>query len=325
MRKEQPFVSVILPAYNEEKYIGACIDSLIDQTYPRDLMEWIIVDGKSTDRTKDIIRQYMDQYPIQLIDNINRKTPISLNMGIKVSKGDYIIRFDAHASFPADYIEKCVNCLQNTDAYNVGGWVETKADGFVGKSIAKILSSKFGVGGSSFRTEKKSGYVDTVPFGAFRREVFNEVGLFNEQLLRSEDNDINARIIEARRKIYISKDIHSTYYCRDKISTILKQGLQNGNALFRTMRINPKAMQIRHFIPFLFLLSIIALPLVGLVFPILKWVFVIEMISYGILDLYFSFVKKERKLGFVTFWMFPAFHIFYGIGSMLGLIGIEMY
>lgn len=325
MKQGYPFVSVVLPTYNEERYIRACIESLINQTYPRDYMEWIIVDGNSTDKTQEIVKEYSKIYPIKLLINEKRKTPISLNMGIKEAKGDYIIRFDAHASFPPDYIEKCIDCLEYTGADNVGGWVETRAEGYIGEAIAKMLSSKFGVGGSSFRTEQKSGYVDTVPFGAFRREVFNRVGLFNEKLLRSEDNDINARIIENGGKIYLSEEIHSIYYCRDKVSAVLKQGLQNGNALFRTMIINPKAMKLRHFIPFLFLLSLMVLPWASIFSSTVACVFAAEMICYTILNLYFSFVKKDRKLGFVTLWLYPLFHICYGAGSLLGIVGIEMY
>lgn len=325
MNQGYPFVSVVLPAYNEERYIRTCIESLINQTYPRDCMEWIIVDGNSTDKTQEIVKEYSESYPIKLLINNEKKTPVSLNMGIKESKGEYIIRFDAHASFPPDYIEKCIDCLESTGADNVGGWVETKAEGYIGKSIAKMLSSKFGVGGSSFRTEKKSGYVDTVPFGAFRREVFDKIALFNEDLLRSEDNDINARITKNGGKIYLSEDIHSTYYCRDSISAVLKQGIQNGNALFRTVRVNPQAMRVRHFIPFLFLISLIIMPIVGMFVAPVRRLFLIELLAYLFIDIYFSFVKSDRSCGFVNVWLYPAFHISYGIGSMLGLIGVELY
>lgn len=319
------FVSVILPVYNEEKFIEACIQSLIEQSYPKESMEWIVVDGNSTDKTVALISQYLDEYPIILLSNMDRKTPISLNLAIKAAKGDVIIRFDAHASFPPNYIEKCVKCLKETGADNVGGWIETRAEGFIGNSIAKILSSKFGVGGSSFRTEKQSGYVDTVPFGAFKRSVFDKLGLFNEELLRSEDNDINARITKNGGKVYLSHDIHSVYYCRDSIKGLLKQGLQNGNALFRTIVINPKAMSFRHFIPFLFFLSLIVLPIVSIFSSYVLNAFMVELFFYFMLDFFFSFIKKKRNLGFITIWLYPLFHCVYGFGSFLGLIGIKVY
>lgn len=342
-------VSVIIPVFNEEKYIEGCLNSLARQTYPREDMEWILVDGNSTDRTREIIEKFAGAqaggYPIILLSNPERKTPRSLNLGIQQATGDIIIRFDAHALFPEDYIEQCVHCLETVEADNVGGWIETKGKGFIGQANAKILSSKFGVGGSSFRIGTQSGYVDTVPFGAFKKEVFEKLGLFNEALLRSEDNDINARIIESGGKVYLSDKIHSTYFCRDTVGGLLKMGLQNGNALFRTLKLNPKAMSLRHFIPFLFLMSLILMPILGAIFQPFWILFAVEMGLYFLLDLYFSFFRGEKsggaaggaepgqgessisgaKLGLVTIWLYPLFHICYGLGSLLGLVGVELY
>lgn len=318
-------VSVIIPVYNEERYIERCMDSLLAQSFPRSEMEWIVIDGNSTDRTREILARYSINSPMRILINEKRATPVSLNMGIKEARGRYIIRFDAHASFPDDYIEKCVNCLETVDADNVGGYVETKAEGFIGEAIAMLLSSRFGVGGSSFRVSKKSGYVDTVPFGAFRKEIFEKIGLFNEELLRSEDNDINARIIESGAKVYLSEEIHSVYYCRDSIPALLKQSIQNGNALFFTVKRNPKAMRLRHFVPFFFLISLIALPLLCFVFPALKWPLFIELAVYFMLDIAFSFFTGSLKKGLVTFWLFPLYHLTYGLGSLLGLLGLKLF
>lgn len=318
-------VSVIIPVYNEEKYIESCIISLINQTYPREKMEWIVIDGNSTDETVKIIEKYNKEYPLKIINNPKRKTPISLNMGIRSSRGKYIIRFDAHATYSNDYIEKCIYYLENTTADNVGGYVETKADGVIGNAIARMLSTRFGVGGASFRTGNDTGYVDTVPFGAFRREVFEKVGLFDEELLRSEDNDINARIREHGGKVYLASDIVSTYYCRDSIKGVLIQGIQNGNALFRTIRRNPKAMSLRHFVPFLFLLSLVILPLLCLWWPGARNLLVAEMVLYGCIDLAFCIKKENLRYALILIWLYPIFHICYGLGSLLGLIGAELY
>ena len=316
-------VSVIIPVYNEERYIERCLNSLLNQSFPRYEMEWIVVDGNSTDRTMEILSRYSSNVPMCILVNKKRATPASLNMGIKVAKGKYIIRFDAHASFPDDYIEKCVNCLETVDADNVGGYVETRAEGFIGEAIAKILSSRFGVGESSFRVSKKPGYVDTVPFGAFRREVFDKVGLFNEELLRSEDNDINARIIESGAKVYLSDKIHSVYYCRDSVKSLLKQSLQNGNALFYTVRRSPKAMHLRHFVPFFFLLSLIILPFFSLLSSTFRWLLLCELGVYFLLDITFSFFSVKPTRGIVTVWLFPLYHLTYGLGSLLGLFGFR--
>lgn len=320
-------VSVIIPLHNEEKYIRGCIESLIAQTYPKNKMEWLLVDGNSNDSTTDIINEYIDTglYPIILLNNIKKKTPHALNMAIPKARGKYIIRLDAHSYFYPDYIEKCVYYLDTTDADNVGGIAETQAMGFIGTAIAKMLSTKFGVGGSDFRVGDGNRYVDTVPFGAFRREIFDKVGLFNTKLLRSEDNDMNARIRQNGGKIWLAEDIRFKYYCRDTINGVLKMGLQNGNALFFTIRENPKAMSIRHFIPFMFLVSLIILPLLSIFSKVFASWFLLEMFVYVLLDLFFSFAKNGSKYGIITIWLYPAFHIAYGLGSLLGMFGVKFY
>ena len=316
-------VSVILPLYNEEKYIKNCIDSLISQTYPKDKMEWILVDGNSTDRTVEIINDYIKtgDYPIVLLHNQKKKTPYALNMAIGEAKGKYIIRLDAHSYFYPDYIEKCVHYLDTTDADNVGGLAETEASGFVGQAIA----TKLGVGGSDFRIGEGNRFVDTVPFGAFRKEVFTRVGLFNPKLLRSEDNDMNSRIRQSGGKIWLAEDIRFKYYCRDTIKGILKMGIQNGNALFFTLRENPKAMSIRHFIPFLFLLSLILLPVISLIIPFFWNVLALELALYTLLTMFYSFCNKTPAYGLITIWLYPTFHIVYGFGSLLSLFNIALY
>lgn len=320
------FISVVIPVYNEEKYIVDCIESLLKQTYPKEYMEIIFVDGNSKDKTALIIKEYSEKHPyIKLLSNPERIVPISMNLGIGKSKGEYIIRLDAHAKYACDYIEKCVYYLDNTDADNVGGVAVTKANGFIGTAISKMLSTKFGVGGSDFRTGEGNKYVDTVPFGAFRREVFEKVGLFNPKLLRSEDNDMNSRIRESGGKIWLSEDIRFEYFCRDTIKGILKMALQNGNALFRTLKENPKAMSVRHFIPFLFTISLIIMPILSFVMPYLGYLFALELLLYFLLDLYFSFSDRDYKYGFVTIWLYPLFHIVYGLGSLAGLVGITFY
>lgn len=318
-----PNVSIIIPVYNEERYIRRCIESLIVQNYAIEDSEWIFIDGVSEDRTKEIIESYEDNYPITVLINKRRITPASLNMGIQASRGNYIIRMDAHAAYPSDYVSKCIEILEQTGADNVGGIIETAGNGFLGGAIAKVLSSRFGVGDSSFRTGGTNGYVDTVPFGAFRRDVFDTIGNFNEDLLRSEDNDINARIIASGGKVYLSQDIHSTYYCRDSVKGVLKQGIQNGNALFQTLKVNPKAMKIRHYIPFLFLLSLICFPIIAIWAVPIRYLFAAECACYSALDIWFSFVKPKAKYGFITLWLFPLFHISYGFGSALDLLGIN--
>lgn len=321
-------VSVVMPVYNEEKYIEKCIDSLLLQDYPTEKMEWIFVDGGSKDKTVELLEKYQNNHPelVRILNNPHKVVPFAMNIGIEASRGKYIVRLDAHADYARDYITKCIYYLENIDADNVGGVAETSAEGFVGQAISQMLSTKFGVGGSDFRTGHGNRYVDTVPFGAFRREVFDRVGLFNPELLRSEDNDMNARIRENGGKIWLAEDIKFKYYCRDTVGGILKMGLQNGNALFHTLRKNRTAMSLRHFIPFAFLLSLIVMPILSAFIPVFLWAFAAELVLYFLLDVYFSFGKvRPVKCGFVTLWLYPVFHVVYGFGSLLGLVGIKLY
>ncbi len=320
-----PIVSVIIPLYNESTYIDRCLMSLVNQTYPIDKIEWLLIDGMSMDDTLDKARHFLQGTDFHILINEHRLVTYALNIGIQFARGRYVIRMDAHAEYAEDYIERCVYYLENTNAENVGGIALTKGIGFVGEANAEILSSKFGVGNSAFRTGEHSGYVDTVPFGAFRREVFDKIGMFNPELPRSEDNDFNSRIRKAGGKIYLASDISFTYYCRDTAKGLLRQGLLNGNALFLTLRKNPHAMSLRHYVPCLFVLSLLILPILSLIFPHFWLLLAVEGSLYISLDVFYSFRTEQIKRSLYKMIMYPAFHVVYGIGSFLGLLGIRLY
>lgn len=316
-------VSVIMPLYNEEQYIDNCIQSLLRQDYPIEDMEWLFVDGMSTDNTKEILNQYKIKYPdlIRVLDNPKKIVPCAMNIGIREAGGKYIVRLDAHADYASDYISKCVYYLDTTDADNVGGIADTKSNGIVGNAIAMMLGSKFGVGNSKFRTNGKSGYVDTVPFGAFRKEVFDQWGDYDERLVRNQDNEMNYRIRKNGGKIYLADDIHLSYYCRDSIKGIVKMAIQNGKWNVITMKMCPGSMGIRHFVPLCFLLSQIFIPLFAILFSnIFGGIFVLEELLYFLCDVLFSVkAAKEIKSFFLLLILFPIFHVSYGFGSLIGI------
>lgn len=315
-------VSVVMPVYNESKYIDKCIQSLLQQDFPKNEMEWIFVDGNSTDDTVYRIQAYEDQYPnrIKVLNNPQKIVPYAMNIGIAASKGKYIIRLDAHADYASDYISKCVYHLDNSDAENVGGVAETKSHGFVGNCIAKMLSSRFGVGNSEFRTNGQTGYVDTVPFGAFRREVFSKYGGYDERLVRNQDNEMNYRIRKNDGKILLCDDIHLSYYCRDTIKGISDMAKKNGMWNVITMKLCPGAMGLRHFVPMLFVLSVVGLFLLGFLSKWFWWLLVAELALYLLLDVFFSAKQSMgiREFGLLVC-LFPVFHISYGLGSIKGI------
>ncbi len=318
-------VSLVVPVYNEENYIENFIDSILKQDYNFNQMELIFVDGNSTDKTKELIEKKMQSMDIsyQLLDNEKRITPISLNIGIKKAKGDIIIRLDAHSQYPQNYVTKCVYYLNNTEAENVGCLIETISEGNVGNAIANVLSSKFGVGNSKFRTNAKSGYVDTVPFGTFRRNLFNKIGYFDERLPRNQDSEFNYRIIKNGGKIYLFNDIKIIYHPRNTIKKLISMAMLNGKWNLFTSYLAPGSMKLRHFIPFVFVISLIIG--IGVLFTdwnLIKLLFGIELALYLMLDIIFSFknIKKQGILESVlSFLIYPIFHIMYGIGTFFGI------
>lgn len=321
--KKKIIVSVIMPIYNETKYIDKCVQSLLRQDYALESMEWIFVDGNSTDDTVKRLQKYREQHPdlIVIKNNPHKIVPYAMNIGIAASKGKYIVRLDAHADYKEDYISKCVQYLDTIDADNVGGVAETKASGFTGNCIAKMLSSRFGVGNSEFRTNGKSGYVDTVPFGAFRREVFLKYGGYDERLVRNQDNEMNYRIRKNGGKIYLADDIHLSYYCRDSIKGISDMAKKNGMWNVITMKLCPGAMSVRHFIPLLFVISVLGFATLGFLFRPCWWFLGIELFLYIALDILFSLkLGNSIKEFFMEFVLFPIFHVSYGIGSLKGII-----
>jgi glycosyltransferase involved in cell wall biosynthesis len=285
-------------------------------------MEWFFVDGMSPDRTVQILEEYREKNPdlIRILSNPNKTVPYAMNIALRQVKGEYIVRLDAHAEYATNYFSKCIELLERTGADNVGGVIETKSRTPIGASIAKMLSTRFGVGDSQFRTNGQDGYVDTVPFGAFRREVFEKYGLYDERLTRNQDSELNYRIIHGGGKIYLSNEIKLAYYCRDSVKGIVKMALMNGKWNIITSKLCPGSMRLRHFIPCVFVLSLIGMPLLSLLIPTFWWLFALELLAYLLLDTVFSARTADSiKEFFVLLYLFPAFHISYGWGSIQGI------
>ena len=216
---------------NEEKYIGRCLESVIANAFPHDQYEIIVVDGDSSDRSREIVLEMQSNFPnLRLLRNPARVVPPGMNLGIRQARGRYIIRMDAHSEYPSDYIANCIAELERTGAANVGGRWITKpgADSAVAKTIAFITQDPVVVGNAEYRLGKGDRYVDTVPFGAFRREIFEQVGLFREDLVRHQDYELNARIRQAGGKIFLSPRIHNIYYNVPTFRKFMRQASLNG-------------------------------------------------------------------------------------------------
>lgn len=323
-------LSVICPIYNEEKYIAQCIESLLLQDYSKDDLEILFVDGMSTDKTREIISKYTSQYSfIKMIDNPKKIVPYAMNTGILASKGEIIIRLDGHVEYPTNYFSALVKNLKELDADNVGALCETLPCGPSSKelSIAEALSSSFGMGNSYFRIGcDKVKQVDTVPFGCFKREVFDKVGLYDLELIRNQDDELNGRIIKNGGKIYLIPSVVTKYFARDKISKVRRMFYQYG--LYKPL-VNKKLgtpATVRQFFPLVFVLGLI----IGAILSCLNWViaamyFTVIML-YLFLAYYFTFksVKKTNKISLFIYQplTYLTIHLSYGWGYLVGIYKI---
>ena len=325
------FVSVIVPIRNEEKHIAECIDSIIHQTYAKEKLEIFLVDGRSEDNTKLIIEGYMKKYPfIKVLDNLEKHQAVALNIGIKASRGDIIIRMDAHTYYDKDYISKCVETHEKIDALNVGGPIVTLPGNSTkrARAIAMATSHSFGVGNSKFRTSNKAEYVDTVTFGAFKREVFNKVGLFNERLIRNQDIELNMRIRKSGGKIYLNPEIKSYYYNQSTLRGLWAQNFRNGMWNIFTHAVSRNPLSLRHYIPFIFVASLLLSSLSTLLNPVGTIFFMLVASSYLAANMLFSIkiaIIHDLKLIVVLPIVFFTLHFSYGIGSFWGLINVRKW
>ena len=319
-------VTVITPCYNEEKYIGMCLDSIINQNYPKDELEVLVIDGKSTDRTREIVNKYIKKYPfIKLLDNPGRIQTFATNIGLKTADGDIIIRMDAHAEFPEDYVSKSVHWLKESKVDCVGGICITKpgANTVIAKAIASAISHPFGVGNAYFRTGSKAPtYADTVPYGCYRKEVFNKIGLFNENLDRTDDIEFNLRLKRAGGKILLVPEIKSYYHARPTLSALAKQNFGNGLWVIYSTRFAKMPFSIRHLIPFFFVISQIMTLILSLFYLPFLYLFAFIFGMYTISNIFFSLklsLKNHIKYFPYLILSFFTLHYSYGAGSVWGV------
>ena len=321
-------LSVIVPIYQEEKYISKCIDSMLSQDYPKDDLEIILVDGMSKDRTREIVATYTAKYPfIRMIDNPERIAPCAMNRGIKEAKGDVIMRLDAHVYYPKNYFSLLVEKLNELPgAENVGALCNTLPvnDSITAQSIAAVLSSSFGMGNSHFRVgSDKEMEVDTVPFGCFHRSIFDKVGLYDEELVRNQDDELNARIIKAGGKIYLIPQLVCEYYARDTAKKVYKMFYQYG--VFKPL-VNKKLgspATVRQFFPLFFVLGLLVGPVVCLFLPVLWWAYFAVIMLWFILATSFSLKdSKNLKRILTQNWIYFVVHFGYGWGYIVGIYKI---
>ena len=309
-----------MPAFNEERYIEACIASVQAQDYPSENIEILIADGRSTDQTRAIINRLAAADPrIHLIDNPDRLQAAGLNQIVRESTGDIIVRMDVHCEYSHDYVRRCVEVLAATSADNVGGAQRSKARTFFQKALCAALQSPLGVGGASYRSADREGYVDTVFLGAFRRAVFERVGLWDPRAITNEDADLNQRILASGGRIFLSREIVVHYYPRDSFQTLARQYYKYGRGRARTLLKLGRFPTLRPLVPFLMVSAGAAMAALPPLWPALPPAVAAYALATGI-----EAVRVGRDLpakAWPVIWgIFPVLHAAHGVGFAAGLL-----
>jgi len=321
-------VSVIIPCRNEENFIGKCLDSIIANDYPKDKLEVLVIDGMSEDGTRAVLKQYTGLYPfIRVLDNHKKITPSALNVGVKNAKGEIIIRKDAHSTYEKDYISKCVRYLREYDADNVGGiWITVpRNDSLMAKAIVFSLSHPFGVGNAHYRIGRQTEprLVDTVPFGCFRKDVFDRIGLFDEAYPRNEDIEFNTRLRKAGGKILLVPGIVVHYYARSTFRAFCIHNFDNGLKVIDLLKFDRRLVSWRHLTPLVFTFSLVASAVLSLFSTAFLLAFMALYGFYMFVNLWFSieimFREKNIRFLFLMPLTFSVLHLTYGLGSIWGI------
>jgi glycosyltransferase involved in cell wall biosynthesis len=315
-----PMVTIAMPCLNEADYIEGCIDSVLAQDYPRDRIEVIVADGGSTDGTRAIVERIAARDPrVKMIDNPDRIQAPAMNRIIAAARGDVIIRMDVHCEYALSYVRKCVEVLERTGADNVGGAQRARGRTRFQRAVCAALSSPLGVGGAKYRDEDQEGFVDTVFLGAWRRAVFERVGLYDPKAVTNEDAELNQRILASGGKIYLSKEIVVHYYPRNSWSSLARQYFKYGQGRARTLLKHRRFPTLRPVVPFLMTTAGAALLATSNLQPFTAPAFGLYALATGI-----EAVRVGLREGVATVpvvWaIFPVLHVSHGVGFAAGLI-----
>jgi succinoglycan biosynthesis protein ExoA len=328
-----PKVSIIIPCLNEHSTIRLLLEALLQQTFPRADMEVVIADGMSTDGTRDEIAAFQKDFPdlnVRVVDNMLRSIPSAVNRAIEFSRGEIIVRLDAHSKPYPDYVANCVKAHGENRGDNVGGIWEIRpgADTWIAKSIAVAAAHPFGVGDASYRHAKQAAEVDTVPFGSFKRALIDRIGLFDESLLTNEDYEFNVRIRKAGGKIWLDPSICTIYFARSTLLELARQYWRYGFWKWRMLRRYPDTLRWRQALPPLFVLSLLAL-IIGSVFtPIAGFVFAGELLVY--LSIMMLAGLKAASSSSNTYLIIglllaiPVMHITWGTGFLWSILKTDI-
>jgi succinoglycan biosynthesis protein ExoA len=318
-----PTVSIIVACRNERDHIHASLRSILAQDLAPGDLEIIVADGMSDDGTRAILQQLAAEAPhLRVIDNPGRIVSTGLNAAIAVARGAVIVRMDAHTEYAADYVRQCFTVLWETGAENVGGPARTKSNGYLQSAICAVYHSPFAVGGARFHQVTYEGYVDTVPYGCWPRTVFDRIGLFDEELIRNQDDELNFRLTQMGGKIWQSPRIQSWYRPRSSLRSLFRQYMQYGYWKVRVIQKHRRLASVRHLIPAGFVLAVIVLPLSSPWWPLAMPIWLGLVGSYWACTMAVSLLIAAHKdwcLLPILPLVFACYHVSYGVGFLQGV------
>ena len=324
-RKARPAVALLLPMRNEAQTIRPCLDSLLRQLNSSRNVNMLCIDGRSTDGTRDIVREYAALDPrIRLIDNPGQTAATALNIGLQHARGEIVIRLDCHGIYPPDYLERCVEFLERSGADVAGGCLRSRPldETRVGRAVAAALSSFFGVGNSQFRLGGKTQDVDTVPNACYRSTTFERFGWFDERLVRNQDIEFHNRIRRGGGRIAMSSSICFTYFCPSTYCGMARQAFRNGLWNPYTIYLTGHGLGVRHFVPLFAVVAGMALSVAGFAFPLL-WAALGGLTVVYLVTALTAARAASRKQGAPfprTAAAFTVLHVAYGVGSVCGIL-----
>jgi succinoglycan biosynthesis protein ExoA len=319
-----PFVSVIMPVLNEERFIAGCLEAALQQDYPADSFEIIVADGMSTDRTREIIQALQSRHPtLRLIDNPGRIVPTGLNRALQFARGEIVVRFDGHCEYPRDYIRRVVELREQTDADNAGGALVPVGQRYISQAVAAAYYSPVGLGSAlkGHATGHSIREVDAVHGGCWRRRRLLEIGMFDEEMVRNQDDELSFRLRKAAGRIVQSSSIRVKYSVRESFRKLFLQFAQYGYWKVRVVAKHPRQASLRHFIPAAFLLTLGALAMLAPVLSMALWSFCGLAGSYlSALSLAALYQALRSRL---TLWpgitlALLTMHLGYGLGFTVG-------
>ncbi len=320
-----PVVSIVIPIRNEASSIAGCLDAIRAQNYPPDRLEVLVVDGASTDDSVAIVRARAAADPrIRLLHNATGLIPVGLNIGIRAARGDVFARVDARARLQPDYFATAVRLLRETGADNVGGAVRSVSPGYTARVLAAAVASRFGIGGAAVRyRDGAQRDVDTVYLGVYPRRVLERIGLYDEEMVRDQDDELNFRLREHGGRVVLSPRLVSTYLNSGSLRRFLRQQFLYGYFKVRVCQKHPRMMSVRHWVPPAFTLGLLAGPPAAIVSS------TAAQVLGGVLGIYLlcavtASAAEARRAGVRCAAPLPVvfllLHATWGLGFLAGLV-----